>query len=356
MDADKKNNFANCGLFWVTNSVSSVVMGVVNRAQQEENMMQNLDFQLELEQARNRAQDEIQAEQIAFKRRQMKMALQYRQDEAVKLFDQQIKAIELQSFIDKYWPLAPQLPFTLLNEIERSVKSQEMLPLNVVLLREPLTYEVKRRTLAGKEVAKNTEIYKEIEYNIDSQLQQFGDMRLRRDSCSVGQINGNANMMNIHFLMGALPTLVISPQYNGDGKLVFSAAAWDAQASRPLIRHLFSVCHNPIEMWNNEKLQGEVIEKINTVITIIAGVTRDSYMLTTYGKAPLLDKILTTRQKELVACDRSMNKFIATEYENLVKALDVDTTPNLLEAYSQCDVDDMRQQAEKMCLTFKNMK
>ena len=49
MSADKSNNYANCGLYWVSNSLISAGMGFVNRHQQEQNVMQNLDFQLELE-------------------------------------------------------------------------------------------------------------------------------------------------------------------------------------------------------------------------------------------------------------------------------------------------------------------
>ena len=84
MSADKSNNYADCGLYWVSNSLISAGMGFVNRHQQEQNVMQNLDFQLELEEVRNHAQDEIQAEQIAFKRKMMKIARQYRQEEAEK--------------------------------------------------------------------------------------------------------------------------------------------------------------------------------------------------------------------------------------------------------------------------------
>lgn len=349
-----QNNFADCGLFWVSNSIISAGMGYVNRHQQEQNVMQNLDFQLELEEVRNHAQDEVQAEQIAFKRKMMKIARQYRQEEAVKQFDQQMKSIELQSFIENYWPLAPQMPNIILNEIEHSCKEQSILPFNVVLLREPLTYPKKVQYLMKNVSDKNIEIYKNIEYQLEQQFKPIGDVKLRCDCCNVSFIGGNANMMNIHFLMGALPTVVISPQYDDAGNLIFSAATWDAQAPRPLIRQLFSIKHEPLFAWEEENTLMQAIEKIKTAISIIVGATRDSYMLINHGKVPMLDKILTDEQKRLLMTDVLMKSFVLTEYNNIIKALDTNKTPKLLEAYSEYDVEYMRDKAHKMCLMFKN--
>ena len=47
---------ANCGLFWVANSIVSTIMGATNRSIHEEASLRNLDFQRELEDARNIAQ------------------------------------------------------------------------------------------------------------------------------------------------------------------------------------------------------------------------------------------------------------------------------------------------------------
>lgn len=354
MSVDKINNFANCGLYWVSNSLISAGMGFVNRHQQEQNVMQNLDFQLVLEEVRNQAQDEIQAEQIAFKRKIMKIARQYRQEEAVKLSEQQLKSIELQSFIENYWPLAPQMPNIILNEIKQSCDSNEILPLNIVLLREPLVYPQKVRYLMKNIKDKNIDIYENIEYQLEQQFKTFGDIKLRRDCCDVSFISGNANMMNIHFLMGALPTIVISPQYDDNGNLIFSAATWDAQASRPLVRRLFSIKHEPLFAWEEENTLTQSIETIKTAISIIVGTTRDSYMLINHGKTPMLDKILTEEQKRILMSEESLKLFVSTEYNNIIKALDANSANKLLEAYSEYDIEYMRDKAYEMCLMFKN--
>lgn len=343
---------ANCGLFWVANSIVSTIMGTTNRSIHEEAAQRNLDFQRELEDARNIAQDEIEAEKIAFKRRVMKLSRQYRQTESAEMFDQQLKTIELQSFIEKYWPLAPALPNIILNEIEQSKHSSRPLPLNVVLQHAPLL-PPKVVPMAIKAHSKDSETYKELERKLEINLRILGDVKLRKDSCiNTDFVGGNANMMNIHFLMGGLPTLVISPKYNNEGKMIFNAAVWEAQAIRPLIRPLFSISYEPLIAERDEEYFKQAIEKIETALTVIVGATRDSYMLLTQGKAPMLNSLLDEKKKAVVEQDKALRAFVKQEYDNIVNALDTEYSPKLLEAYSKEDVESMKSQAHNMSLTF----
>lgn len=343
---------ANCGLFWVANSVVSTIMVTTNCSLHEEAAQRNLDFQRELEDARNIAQDEVEAEKIAFKRRMMKLSRQYRQAESAKMFDQQLKAIELQSFIKKYWPLAPALPYIILKKIEQSKYSNRPLPLNVVLLHAPLL-PPKVAPMAIKAHSKDFETYKEIERKLGISLRILGDVKLHKDSCiNTDFVGGNANMMNIHFLMGGLPTLVISPKYNNEGKMIFNAAVWEAQAIRPLIRPLFSISYEPLIAERDDEYFKQAIEKIETALTVIIGATRDSYMLLTQGKATMLGNLLDDRKKAIIDKDEALRVFVKQEYENIVNALDTKYSPKLLEAYSKEDVEYMKVQAHNMSLTF----
>lgn len=344
---------ANCGLFWVANSIVSTIMGTTNCSLHEEAAERNLDFQRELEDARNIAQDEVEAEKIAFKRRVMKLSRQYRQVESAKMFDQQLKTIELQSFIEKkYWPLAPALPYIILNEIEQSKHSNRTLPLNIVLLHAPLLPPTVA-PMAIKAHSKDCEAYKALERKLEISLRILGDVKLRKDSCiNTDFVGGNANMMNIHFLMGGLPTLVISPKYNNEGKMIFNAAVWEAQAIRPLIRPLFSISYEPLIAERDEEYFKQAIEKIETALTVIVGATRDSYMLLTQGKTPMLNSLLDEKKKIIIENDKALKSFVRQEYENIVNALDTKYSPKLLEAYSIEDVESMKSQAHNMSLTF----
>lgn len=349
---ENQSDSSNCGLFWVANSIVSTVMGATNRNIHEEAAQHNLDFQRELEDARNIVQDELEAEKVAFKRRVMKLSRQYRQAESVQMFNQQLGTIELQSFIEKYWPLAAALPNIILNEIEQSRFSSEPLPLNVILLHAPLL-PPNVAPMAIRANTKDLETYRELERKLEINLRMLGDVKLRRDSCvNTDFAGGNANMMNIHFLMGGLPTLVISPKYNNKGKMIFNAAVWEAQAIRPLIRPLFSISYEPLIAERDEKYFKQAIEKIETALTIIVGATRDSYMLLTQGKSPLLDKLLDEKKKVLIDSDKGLKAFVKYEYENIVNALDEKHSPKLLEAYSKEDIEHMKLQAHNMSLTF----
>lgn len=342
---------ANCGLFWVANSVVSTIMVTTNCSLHEEAAQRNLDFQRELEDARNIVQDEVEAEKIAFKRRVMKLSRQYRQAESAEMFDQQLKTIELQSFIE-YWPLAPALPDIILNEIKQSKHSNRTLPLNVILLHAPLL-PPKVAPMAIKAHSKDFETYKELERKLEISLRTLGDVKLHKDSCIKTDFEGgNANMMNIHFLMGGLPTLVISPKYNNEGQMIFNAAVWEAQAIRPLIRPLFSISYEPLIAERDEEYFKQAIEKIETALTVIVGATRDSYMLLTQGKAPMLNSLLDEKKKEIIENDKALKSFVRQEYENIVNALDTKYSPKLLEAYSIEDVESMKSQAHNMSLTF----
>lgn len=351
MEPTQGANTSGYGFFWVANSMLATMMGQNNRDLQIEAAQKNQEFQIELENARNLVQDELEAEKIAFKRRMMKLSRLYRQKETYRSFEQQLETIEIQSYIERYWPLAKALPHILLREIENNKDSDKPLPLNVVLLHAPLLPT--KLALAG-EVAnpKDLTYYRQMEMQIEYSLTRVSDVKLWRDGCvSTDFVGGNANMMNIHFLMGSLPTLVISPKYH-KGKLTFNAAVWEAQASRPLMRPLFSISHEPLLAEQDENYLKESIEKIRTALTLIVGATRDSYALLTLGKEPVLNSLLDENQKQIIKYDEAMTEFAKGEYQNILDALNIDRTPKLLDTYAEKDVLYMKMLAYNICQTF----
>lgn len=351
MEPLQGTNTSGYGFFWVANSMLATMMGQNNRVLQTEASQKNQEFQIELENARNLAQDELEAEKIAFKRRMMKLSRLYRQKESYRSFEQQLQTIELQSYIERYWPLAPALPHILLTEIENNRYSDNPLPLNVVLLHAPLLPT--RRALAG-EVAnvKDLSYYRQMEHQIEYSLMRVPDVKLWRDGCvNTDFVGGNANMMNIHFLMGSLPTLVISPKYR-EGRLTFNAAVWEAQTCRPLMRPLFSISHEPLLADKDEYYLNESIEKIRTALTLIIGATRDSYAMLTLGKEPVLNYLLDDNQKLIIRRDEAMTDFVKGEYQNIVEALNIDKTPKLIDTYAEKDVLHMRTLAHNISQTF----
>lgn len=344
--ASQNIKFPGYGMFWVANSISSTLMGWNNRRLQEKVHERTQEFQLEMERARNLTEDQKIQEEIAFKRRMMAISRQYRQEESTAAFATQMKAVELQNYLQQCWPLDPQLPYVLLQETERG-NAVTNSRLNVVLMRTPL---LPQKKYGGANDLDFT-LYNNMEYSIMQEDVPFiGDLKYRKDACVKEDFKGgNASIMNIHFLMSQLPTLVVVPQCNGD-KMNFKGAVWEPQAARPLIRSLFSIDFSPEKALECNDYQNEVIEKIHASISIITGAVRDSYMLLTQGKAPTLSSWLNDKQhqsmKNIVNEERGIQNFIKQESKNVLDALDEKNNPHLLEVFSKEDIKDIKKQVK----------
>ena len=336
-------NFPGYGMFWVANSISSTILGWNNRRVQEKAHERSIEFQREMERARTLTEDKKLQEEIAFKRRMVAVARQYRQEESAASFCTQMKAIELQTYLQHCWPLDPQLPYVILQETEQNRGGS--LPLNVVLLRTPLLPQKK----FGGANDLDLELYNKLEYNImHDDVPCIGNLKYRKDACPKEDFRGgNASIMNIHFLMSQLPTLVVVPQYS-NGKMNFKGAVWEAQAPRPLIRPLFGIDYSPIEALDSKDYREEVIDSIHTAISIITGAVRDSYMFLTQGKIPTMPHWLNDgshqRMKEIVNRQADIKRFIRQENQNILDALDEKNMPHLLEVYTKEDIDGIKEQ------------
>lgn len=338
-------NFPGYGLFWVANSISSTVMGFANRSIHEKAAERNIEFQNEMEQARIMTEDVKLQEEIAFKRRLMKLSRQYRQVESASAFTTRMKGLELKAFLQKDWPLDTQLPYVLLNEIEALQTSDSSQSLNVILLHSPLLPVSKY----GQPNKDDSVLYRNLEYAIlqeDVSCMGLGDVKFRKDACvKIDVTGGNANIMNIHFLMNQLPTLVISPRYH-DGKLTFNGAVWEPQAARPMIRPLFSLAYDPNIAAEDKNYLNKMIDLYHTAVSIVIGAVRDSYMMLSQCKEPTLDKWLNDgkhdRIKAIVKSTPELLGFIRQENESILTALDAEMTPRLLEAYSEEEIQSMR--------------
>lgn len=345
------------GMFWVANSISSTVLGLANRNLKDKASERNEEFQLEMRRAQELTDDKRMQEEYAFKRRLLDLSRQHRSEQAAIQFNNQMKAIELKHFLQHSWPLDPQLPFVFLSDIEKG--NIELHPkLNVILMHAPL---LPQRKYGGANDA-DAELYKAMEYDImKSDVPCIGNLEYRKDAAFKNYekgiadiLGGNSSIMNIHFLMSQLPTLVISPRYTNDGLMHFSGAVWEPQAARPLTRPLFSINYDIYEMSRSNEYRDLMMGKIHAAVSVITGSVRDSYMMLTQGKAPTLAHWLNdgkhTEMKRLVSEDRGIKMFVNKENNNILAALDGHNSPRLLEAYSQTDIDNMKEQVKSINL------
>lgn len=345
--ASQNINFPGYGMFWLANSISSTLLGMNNRRLQEQAQQKNQEFLQEMERARSITEDEKMREDIAFKRRLMAVSREYRQETAKESFKAQLQAIELKYYLKYCWPLDPLLPETILQELKKGTDNAAP-RLNVILMRSPLPKMLTYSSDAGRQ---DTAIYNSLEYTIcKSDIPLIGgedrDVFFRKDACQRADFTGsNVCVMNIHFLMSQIPTLVISPLYR-DGRVFMSGAVWEPQAARPLIRPLFDYEFNPALAEKDENYCHQMIGMLHTGISIIIGSVRDSYMLLTQGKAPTLPALLNDKEhkqmKQLVMGETSVKEFIRQENNNILEALDEKNMPRLLDVFNNEDVESIK--------------
>lgn len=332
------------GMFWIANSISSTLLGWKNRKVQDKAQERSEAFQLEMERARNLTDDQKRQEEIAFRRRMLDVSRQYKQEESAEAFISKMKVDELQTYFKQCWPLDPQLPYVLLEKIKNE-KALVHPHLNVILMRTPLLPQKKY----GGANEQDKDLYDGLEYTIvQKDVPLIGDIHYWKDACYKPDLQGgNSSIMNIHFLMSQLPTLVIAPHYI-DGRINFKGAVWEPQTARPLIRPLFNMDFSPEKALADDEYRKGAMETFHAAISIITGSVRDSYMLLTQGKKPSLPSLLNDPKHEsmraIATSHGGIQRFMKEENQNILASLTEEATPHLLEVYSPEEINDIKEQ------------
>lgn len=303
-------------------STLQTVFGYDRRKEQDKQADITQQHQLELRKAREEFQDELEAQKIADMRAKMAVARRYRAEER---FDQTVlqhRTEELRAFFVHCLPIKQQA-IPILLETARNYKTlgyDSTCPLNVVLL------HTKQAALS----------YEDIFDELDKTRDQIGNIEFRR-WCDK-DIAHNSAILNLHAIMSNIPTLVISPYFQG-GAIHYTASMWEAQSDvKPMIRPLFSM-RCPIEyLLPNQKFTEEgrkaIQEQVTMISTIISGCARDSYMLMTQGKMPTLPSFLKNNPRVLENLlkegNRRLCSFMLNEYKTMNELLSTAECPSHL--------------------------
>ena len=307
--------------YMLITSALQTVFGFDRRSEQDKQADISQKFQIELRNAKEDFQDELEAEKIASTRAKMAVARKYRAEEKFAQSVLQHRTEELKAFFIKSLPIQQQA-IPILLDIAQNYKQQEYsnCPLNVVLLH-------------TKQASLN---YNDICNDLDRNGQFIGNIEYRR-WCDK-DIAHNSAILNLHAIMGNIPTLVISPNFQG-GAIHFTASMWDAQSDvKPLIRPLFSIPCPTNYLASPQSFTDEgkkAIEGRMTLIsTIVSGCARDSYMLMTQGRTPTLPQLLQNNETILNNLLKDENKeicsFMVKEYKTMSQLLEKADCPTHL--------------------------
>lgn len=306
------------GTYTIFNSALQYLLGIGRRNSAEEQQRINENFELKMVEAKERFSDEMEAAKLAMTRAKMQVARRYRAIEAQDRLCLSQKRPQLIKFLKEDLPIDPTLLKSLNIEAEknRELESKGLVaPINVLLF------------FPISEVDKPL-----INASLEENFKEYGDIRLLPWTTKLA--SGNASLLNLNVIMRDMPTLAISPRYvEGEKKLYLSAALWDSNSERhPYIRPLFKVDFDVALLQPREGEKGinkdgkkELSEKIILAATIVAGSARDSYMLMSYGQAPMLPYVIKNnkwlKEKLLSPEFDAIKQFVINEYESTIKLL-----------------------------------
>lgn len=299
--------------YMLITSALQTVFGFERRSEQDKQADISQQYQVELRDAREEFQDELEAEKVASMRAKMAVVRKYRAEER---FDQTVlqhRTEELKTYFVKSLPIQQQAIPVLL-DIAHNYKQQEYsnCPLNVVLLH--TKQDALKYNDICNELDKNGKLIENIEY---------------RRWCNK-DIAHNSAILNLHSIMSNIPTLVISPNFQG-GAIHFTISMWDAQSDvKPLIRPLFSILCPSYYLASQQSFTDEgkkaIENRMTLVSTIVSGCARDSYMLMTQGRKPTLPQLLKKNRDILNNLLKDENtelrSFMLNEYKTMTQLLE----------------------------------
>ena len=304
----KDNSF---GSYMLINSVVQTVIGLQRRNQQDVAADISEQFQKEMQELKFQFQDEMEARKVAALRSKMEVSRKYRAEEKFESTKLKNLTGELKTYFDECLPLK-KTAIPLLLQAANTYKDLGYgvnVPLNVILFH-----------TRQKEIN-----YDDIYDRLDEYENTIGNIIFRR-WCNK-DIARNSAILNLHAIMGNIPTLVISPFFQG-GKIHFTCAMWEAQSlGKPLIKPLFSIDCDTNQLKDQKGMEA-IKERLSLICLAISSCARDCYMLLAHGIQPTLPKLISDdkviRSGLKSKDNRVVLDFIKQEYDNMYSQLSAD--------------------------------
>lgn len=176
------------------------------------------------------------------------------------------KQADFIDFINHYWPLE-QSVYSVLMEREKFLALKSIVPLTVYIAKTELTSSV-------KDLSK----YEQFCEELISFAQPYGVIVEKCPWKNVCQ-SCLSEAMNINYIMGGIPTLLVFPYLHGN-TIGIETAAWS------FVRGLQSMNHSKSLQIKNDEPE-LVYETTKSAVKATIGMTRDAYMLAEYH-APIM--------------------------------------------------------------------
>lgn len=254
---------SGCSPFFFTSAIQSTLFGEIGRHNQTEMMESNLEFREHLQNIRNQYSKERLENQLFFRRESYELGRQYLIEQTLAQHDSRKKMADFADFIDNYWPLA-STPFAVLETRKDYLEHKSVIPLNVLIAKTEVTSSLR-----------DTSLYGTFCESLISELQnKLPGITIEKSPWSKACQSRLSEAMNINYIMGGIPTLLIFPYQDGN-TLGIETASWSFGHG------LQSMNHTKLLQFENVDSE-EATELALTAVKATIGMTRDAYMLAEY--------------------------------------------------------------------------
>lgn len=264
-----------CSPFFFTSAIQSMVFGEIGRENQTNMIESNLEFRNHLQNIRDQYSQERLEEQLLFRRESFELGRQYLIQQTLAQYESRKKIADFSDFIDNYWPLESTI-FAVLENKEDFLKQNSVIPLTVLVAKTDATSSMRDPSKYGTFC----------ESLISEFQNKLTDVKIEKAPWKKGRACESriSEAMNINYIMGGIPTLIIFPYRDGD-TLGIETASWSFGSG------LQSMSHNKllkIENVNKENVDELTLSAVKATI----GMTRDAYMLAEYHSPAEYPKIV----------------------------------------------------------------
>lgn len=289
-----------CSPFFFTSALQSTLFGELGRHNQAEMMESNLEFREHLQDIRNQYSKERLEEQLLFRRESYELGRQYLIEQTLAQYESRKKMADFSDFIDNYWPLA-STPFAVLENRKNYLERKSIIPLNVLVAKTEATSSLR-----------DTSLYGTFCEDLITELQnKLPNVTIEKAPWSKSCQSRISEAMNVNYIMGGIPTLIIFP-YNDGNSFAIETASWSFGCGLQSMNHTKLL---QIENVDREKAAEITMSAVKSTI----GMTRDAYMLAEYHapvEYPKLvdDKVLSVPglRKQLIDHYNDMAKLVSS--------------------------------------------
>lgn len=255
---------SGCSPFFFTSALQSVVFGEMGRRNQQEIMESNMAFKAHLQGLRAEYAKERLEEQKRFRRESFELGRQYLIQQTIAQNASRQEQINFSDFLNNYWPLAQQ-PYSILMARQDYLERTSVIPLTVLVAKTELVWS-----------ARDTNRYARFCEDLIEDLKTLPNVIIESAPWSVKRTCQSrvGEAMNINYIMGGIPTLIVFPYQEGE-TIGIETASWSFGRGLQTMNHS-----------KNFRISGTAAENVEKVtkaaVEASIGMTRDAYMLAEY--------------------------------------------------------------------------